>query len=330
LEAPVGRSHRIQFPGIIYHVFTRGNEKMNIYKSDQDRGFFMRLLSIAKQKYKFTLYAYCLMSNHYHLLIKPEGALFSKSMQYINGRYSRMFNWKNQRTGHLFEKRYTNIAVEDGDYLFDVVRYIHLNPVRKRMIESPEDYTWSSHNEYISGLKSGLVDRDLVLDMIGGNKRKAVREFRKFVGNAGNMSAFSDTTRYINGLVAGGREFAEELLKKAIQKNMKVTAWAFRVSHADPEKIITETARVFDVGREELLMKRGKWNIAKKAAVYLVWKNTALKTPEISVLFGGLHSSNMKRIVASAENEIAGNDIFKGKIDFLQDSVCKSRKSVKM
>jgi putative transposase len=322
----VGRSHRIQFPGIIYHIFTRGNEKMNIYKHDQDRKFFMKLVSIAKRKYGFTLYAYVLMSNHYHLLLKPDEALLSRIMQYINGQYGRMFNWKNNRVGHLFEKRYTNIAVEDSDYLFDVVRYIHLNPVRKRIIKSPEEYVWSSHNDYISGPKDGLINRDFMLEMIGKNRRKAVKEFRRFVGNSRNLSAFKQTAEYIDGLVAGSREFAEELLKKAVQKHLKVPAWAFRVNHADPEKIISETARVFDVSREELLLKRGKWNIAKKAAVYLVWKNTALKLQEVSILFRGLHASNMKRIVASAETEIAESEIFKGKIDFLQESISKTRK----
>lgn len=325
----MGRSHRIQFPGIIYHVFTRGNEKMNIYKNDNDRKFFMKLLSIARQKYKFTLYAYVLMSNHYHLLIKPEEGLLSKIMQYINGRYSRMYNWKNQRTGHLFEKRYSNIAVEDSDYLFEVVRYIHLNPVRKRMIKSPEEYAWSSHNDYLAGAKTGLVNRDFVLEMLGGSRSKAVKEFKGFVGNAANLPAYKQAAAYIDGLVTGGKEFAEDLLKKAVQKHLKVPAWAFRVNHADPDKIITDTARVFDVSREELLAKRGKYNIAKKAAVYLIWKNTASKLQEISVLFRGLHASNMKRIIASAENEIFESVSFKEKIDFLQESIRESKTNPK-
>ncbi len=322
----MGRSHRIQFPGVIYHVYIRGNEKMRIYKNDLDRKYFIKLLSIAKQRYKFTLYAYTLMSNHYHLLIKPGEGLLSRIMQYVNGQYARMFNWKNHRCGHLFEKRYSNIAVEDSDYLFDVVRYIHLNPVRKRMVKYPEEYAWSSHNDYINGPKTGLVDRDFVLDMMAGNKGKAVREFREFVGNSGDMSAFKDTARYIDNLVMGGREFAEGLMKKAARKNLKIPAWAFRVNHADPEKIIDETARVFDVGREELLMKRGKWNIAKKAAVYLVWKNTALKQQQISVLFGGVNASNMKRTIKSAEIEIVETELFRNKIEFLQEMINKSRK----
>lgn len=284
----------------------------------------MKLLSIAKQKYKFTLYAYVLMSNHYHLLIKPEGALLSKIMQYINGRYGWWFNWVNQRAGHLFEKRYKNIAVEDSDYLFDAVRYIHLNPVRKRMVKSPEEYAWCSHNDYISRPGSGLVDRDYVLEMIDKNRRKAVREFRSFVGNSRNMSAFKGTAKYIDGLVAGGKEFAEELLKKAVKNNLKVPAWAFRVNRTDPEKIIDKTAEVFEVSRDELLMKRGKWNTAKKAAVYLVYKSTALKPQAISILFKGIHPSNLKRVVASAEREIAENEAFKARIDVIQNSLYKT------
>jgi hypothetical protein len=106
--------------------------------------------------------------------------------------------------GHLFEKRYKNIAVEDSDYLFDVIRYIHLNPVRKRMIKSPEEYIWSSHNDYISGSTSGFIDRDYVLNMIGRNKREAIKEFRGFVGNSRKLSAFKETTGYIADFGAKG------------------------------------------------------------------------------------------------------------------------------
>jgi REP element-mobilizing transposase RayT len=317
----MARGHRIQFPGIIYHVFSRGNEKMNIYKNENDRRYFMKLVSIAKQKYKFRLYAYALMPNHYHILIRPEEGLLSRIMQYINGRYGHYFNWRNHRSGHLFEKRYKNIAVEDSDYLFEAVRYIHLNPVRKRMVESPDGYEWCSHSEYIKNEKPALVDRDYVLEMFGENKKTAVNAFRRFVGNSKDLPAVEAAAGYIDGLVSGSRKFAEEVLEKAVKNNLSVPAWVFRGNRAEPGAIMDKTARVFDVSRHELINKKGKWNFAKKAAIYMMWRNTSLGAVEIAGLFNKLHYTVIGRTIKNVENEIAENEEFKNKIDSIQLSL---------
>jgi len=329
MEAHVARPHRIQFPGIIYHVFSRGNEKMNIFKDDLERKYFVNLLSSLKAKCKFKLYAYVLMSNHYHLLIEPAGVLLSKIMQLLNGKYGMYFNWKHNRVGHLFQGRYGNIAVENNEYLFDAIRYIHLNPVRKRMVKTPDEYKWSSHAGYINNEASKLIDKDHILNCINKNPSKAIKEFRSFVGNADYKSSLEQAAGYIDKLVAGSREFAEDILDKAVKKNLRVPLWAFRGNRADPEDIITRTARVFEVSREELIQKRGKWNKAKKTAIYLMWKNTGLSAAEISGIFNKQHASGIKRIVGSVEKESLENEEFKSKIDFLQDSLRSVRRTDK-
>lgn len=321
----MGRPHRIQFPGIIYHVFTRGNEKMNIYNNDSDRKLFMKLVSIAKQKYKFTLYAYVLMPNHYHLLIKPaETGPLSKIMQYINGRYSHGFNWRRDRVGHLFEKRYKNIAVEDSEYLFDVIRYIHLNPVRKRLVKSPEVFEWSSHNEYLGRNKTGLIYADFTLNMLAAKKHKAIKVFRDFVGNAGRESAFTETVLRIDRLVAGSSEFAGRLYERVINSHLKAPAWSFKTGTAKPDDILNLAASRFDVSREEIITKKGKWNRAKKAAVYLMWKYTGLSAPEIAGIFSKQHPSGINHIIASAEKQISANPEYKEMIESFSESLFKT------
>lgn len=314
----MSRDHRIQVPGIIYHVFTRGNEKMRIYKDAADRKIFLKLIKIALQKYKFELYAYVLMSNHYHLLIKPgPTAPLSRIMQYINGKYAARFNWKYDRVGHLFEKRYSNPAVEESDYLFEVLRYIHLNPVRKKMVKSPEDYEWSSHNEYLGRVKTGLINKDFILDSFGKTAGSRIKEFRDFVGNASSVSAFEEAACRIDRLIAGSGDFAGQIFEKASELRLKIPEWRFRVDAGEPAHIIKTTCEVFDIDKEEMMRKKGKWNRAKKAVIYLLWKKTTLSPQEIAALFGNVHHTNIKRIINSAEVDMGQEGIFRENMRYL-------------
>ncbi len=314
----MSRDHRIQISGIVYHVFTRGNEKMRIYKDVSDRKFFLKLLGIALQKYKFELYAYVLMSNHYHLLIKPgpEAAL-SKIMQYINGRYAARFNWKYDRVGHVFEKRYSNPAVEESDYLLETVRYIHLNPVRKGMVKAPEDFEWSSHNEYIGRQKTGIINSDFILGKFGSTEGEKLREFIDFVGHSTCITAVEDAAIRIDRLITGGREFAGEIFEKAKKLNLKVPKWRFRIDEGRPEQIIQKTCDVFEVEPREMKVKKGRWNRAKKAAIYLMWKKTSLSPQEISAHFNNIHHSNIKRVIASADKEMMTDGVFASRMKYL-------------
>ncbi len=317
----MARAHRIQFPGIVYHVFSRGNEKMDIYRDDPERKRFMKFLSDAKEKYDFKLYAYVLMSNHYHLLIEPCSAPLSKIMQILNSGYARFFNWKNNRVGHLFQGRYKNVAVQDNEYFFDALRYIHLNPVRKRMVETVDDYKWSSHGSYMSQSENGLVDKTDVLKILNKNSKEAAGELRLFIGSEGYKTAIEQAEGYLDRLAAGSREFAEELFEKTVKRNLRVPARAFRVDRAHPDAIISKTADVFNVSVNELINKRGKWNRAKKAAVYLLWKNTSLPPAGIAVLFKNMHPSNIKRTIESAEKDMNETREFERRIKSISNSL---------
>ena len=144
----MARPLRIEYPGAFYHVTSRGNERKDIFKSNTDREMFLSYLASAQEKYEAVVHAYCLMSNHYHLMIEtPQGNL-SQIMKYINSSYTNFFNIKRKRTGHLLQGRYKAILVEADAYATELSRYIHLNPVRAGMVRSPEEYRWSSYSYY--------------------------------------------------------------------------------------------------------------------------------------------------------------------------------------
>ncbi|MDA3902779.1 MAG: transposase, partial [Desulfuromusa sp.] len=144
----MSRQLRIVYPGAYYHVTSRGNERKDVFKSQRDREKFLEYLTSATERYGAVVHAFCLMSNHYHLLLEtPEGNL-SQIMRHINGAYTTYFNMKRKRSGHLFQGRFKAILIEADEYLTELSRYIHLNPVRAGIVEKPEQYKWSSYMCY--------------------------------------------------------------------------------------------------------------------------------------------------------------------------------------
>ena len=141
----MGRPLRIEFPGAHYHVTSRGNEQKDIFKSKADREQFLGYLESAVSRYGAVIHAWCLMTNHHHLLLETPLANLSQIMRHINGAYTNYFNTKRKRVGHLFQGRYKAILIEADAYLLELSRYIHLNPVKAKIVSRLEDYPWSSY-----------------------------------------------------------------------------------------------------------------------------------------------------------------------------------------
>jgi putative transposase len=145
----MARQLRIDYPGAAYHVYSRGNQKQAIFLSDDDRHYFLKVLGDAHERFRVVFQAYCLMPNHYHLIVKALLGGFSKAMHLINTAYTVHLNKKHSRCGHLFQGRFKSILVEADTYAFELSRYIHLNPVRAGIARLPEDFPWSSYREYL-------------------------------------------------------------------------------------------------------------------------------------------------------------------------------------
>ncbi len=145
------RPLRIEYPGAVYHVTSRGDRREPIAKDEFDRDAFMQILGQALERFDAYALAYCLMGNHYHLVICTRQANLSRLMRHINGVYTQAFNRRHQLSGHLFQGRFKAILVDTDSYLLEVCRYVDLNPVRAQMVESPDAYAWSS-NTALAGL----------------------------------------------------------------------------------------------------------------------------------------------------------------------------------
>ena len=160
----MARPLRIQFPGAFYHVTSRGNERKAIFRNDRDRQKFLSYLESAHERYGAKIHVYCLLDNHYHLLLETPRGNLSQILHHLNGAYTTYYNVKRRRSGHLFQGRYRALLVEMESYCQELSRYIHLNPVRAALVEAPEDHLWSSYPAYIGfKRKPSWLETSLIL-----------------------------------------------------------------------------------------------------------------------------------------------------------------------
>ncbi len=182
----MSRPKRIWYPGATYHVMSRGNRRMILFKDRFDYISFLEYVAKTRTIYSFKLHSLCLMSNHFHMIVETEETELYKIMQKILHFYSMDFNRRYRFTGHLFESRYTARIIEDERYFLEVSRYIHLNPVKAMMVRTPLDYEYSSYGFFVdrqeelmdgSSLIAALVDTERVLSCFHNNSREQYRMF---------------------------------------------------------------------------------------------------------------------------------------------------------
>jgi putative transposase len=161
------RHPRVNEPGLLYHIISRGNNRQEIFFDEGDYRKFLSVLQTVKEKYPFNLYAYILMPTHFHFLLEMKTHAVSRVMQSILTLYSKYHNWIHNRKGHLFQGRYRAIICEKENYFLELVRYIHLNAVRANLVKNPDDWKWSGHGEYSGNSKNKLIDKKLLVEVFG-------------------------------------------------------------------------------------------------------------------------------------------------------------------
>lgn len=192
----MARPLRIEFPGALYHVTSRGNERKDIFLNNKDRQAFLDILARCCNLFNWLCHAYCLMDNHYHLVIETVDGTLSKGMRQLNGVYTQKFNWNHNKVGHIFQGRYKAILIERDTHLLEACRYVVLNPVRAKMVAEPKQWQWSSYLA-TSGLEvpPAFLSTDWVLQQFGEKANKARQKYRDFVKDGIGRNSIWDDVR---------------------------------------------------------------------------------------------------------------------------------------
>jgi REP element-mobilizing transposase RayT len=217
----MARPLRIEYAGALYHVTSRGDRQEAIFEDDQDRKAFLNVLGEVISRFRWRCHAYCLMGNHYHLMIEtPEGNL-TKGMRQLNGVFTQWSNRRHKRSGHVFQGRYKAILVDRDSYFLELARYIVLNPVRAAMVKHPKQWKWSSY-----GATSGTatapawLTTEALLAEFGNRRAVARRKYREFVAEGmGKESIWKDLQGQI---YLGDDKFVEQMRSKLEEREADV------------------------------------------------------------------------------------------------------------
>lgn len=178
----MARPLRIEYPGAVYHITSRGNARQDIFLDDGDRAVFLEVFAQAGDRFNWLCHAYCLMGNHFHLLVETVDPTLARGMRHLNGVYTQAFNRRRARSGHLLQGRYKAILVEKDSHLLELARYVVLNPVRAQMVRSCKDWRWSSYRA-TAGQEppAPFLTTEWVLSQFDESQSKAQRAYRRFV-----------------------------------------------------------------------------------------------------------------------------------------------------
>jgi putative transposase len=202
----MSRPLRIEFPGALYHVTGRGNARQRIYRNDEDREQFLSILSHVVGRYGWLCHAYCLMDNHYHLLVETPKPNLSLGMRQLNGLYTQFHNRHHRRVGHLFQGRFKAILVEKESHLLELCRYVVLNPVRAKMVKHPGKWGWSSYRATAGEvIVPDYLTVDWLLGQYGSRLHDAQKRYRTYV--AEGIGTPGPWEKLQGQIYLGGKEF---------------------------------------------------------------------------------------------------------------------------
>jgi len=323
----MARPLRIEFPGAVYHVTCRGNEQRDIYRDDEDRRKFLSILAESAGIYSIKLYAYVLMSNHFHLILETPLGNLSEFMRRFNITYTGYFNRRHDRAGHLYQGRYKSLLIDKATYLTIVSKYIHLNPVRiatmqEKSVEQRLDYLkayrWSSLPGYLeTKKKEGLIDYVTVLAEYGGDNRLGRANYGKSISE--DVAGHLDIKKAVIGQsILGSKTFIEKMLgkeKKFSRRNREQPALAALSRYCEKEKIIKAIEKVTGKSLKEI---REAGALDRQLAMEVLCCFGGLKGREVGEYFQVDYSTvsvSRKRLRARLEKDKA----LKGKYEEIVD-----------
>jgi putative transposase len=295
----MARAWRIEYEGALYHVLSRGNERRGIFLDDDDRRLFLAGLAEAGERFAVDVFAYVLMDNHYHLLLRTRRANLSKAMQWVGLSYTTRFNFKQSRSGHLFQGRFKSMLVQNDAYLLQLSYYIHRNPLRAGMVERLADYCWSSYRAYAYEKRAPeWLNTELILSQLGnaGIRHQVYREnAQKYAKEEGRL--WEDLR---HGFILGSERFVESIKADYLPEapHKEIPQQKSLAKDVDVERALSQAATLLGCDVEEF--RRGgrvspQRSLERDLLLYVIRQMGVLTDHQLGGMFGLGYSAVSRR-----------------------------------
>ncbi|MFO7723946.1 MAG: transposase [Oceanipulchritudo sp.] len=316
----MARPLRIEYPDAWYHVMNRGRRGENIFADRTDYEIFLGVLQDSSVLFNGRFAAFCLMSNHYHILVQTPLGNLSRIMRHINGVYTQHYNRRHAVDGQLFRGRYKSVLVDADNHLLELLRYIHRNPVRADICNSVGDYPWSSHRAYVSKAeKWAWVYQDFLLSMFSKIPGKAEKEYRKFVQHEEpeEIKDFFSKTNLPS--IMGSIDFVDWVKAKYYLAKKHDEVPQAKDLAPTIQDIKRAVGLAYRTNMKELeTTRRGRKSEPRNVAIYLARMHSSLTLEEIGKNFNYIKYSSVSNIVRKVKKQLSADHQFSQKVAFIE------------
>jgi REP element-mobilizing transposase RayT len=310
----MARPLRLEFPGAVWHVTCRGNERKAIFRDEEDRLQFLGTLGRVVTMFRWKLHAYVLMGNHFHLLVETPEPNLSRGMRQVNGIYTQRFNRRHRRGGHLLQGRFKGILVEKESHLLELGRYLVLNPVRAGLVRSAREWPWSNYRATAgSAERPEWLETATTLEHFGRSERGGRTAYRAFVAE-GMASGYEPWKSLRNQVVLGSEAFGRQVgrRKRSTAPSREIPKKQRYLGRPQIDEIITVVGKVF--GEKEETIRRPRSGVAREAVAYLARSEEAWPIAEIGEALG-VRAWSASHLSTFGERRMAEDPGFRKKVE---------------
>jgi len=321
----MARPLRVDYPGAFYHVISRGNNQEKLYIQSRDREKFLQYLGTAAERFSIVIHTYCLMDNHYHLLAETPDANLSLAMQWINVSYATYFNRKRKRSGHLFQGRFKAILIEADAYLKHLSRYIHLNPVKAKMVSRPADYRWSSYAAVIGKqIAPRFLETGRLLSVFGQTEKEARLRYRDFVELVDVDTLENPEKKATGGFMLGEADFIRWVKKTFLtgrNEHNEIPQLKRLKPKVSLDRVVQVAAREFGCSPETIIAKGRKHNKAREIAICIARDISGSSCRELGDYFGGVSGASITMMHKRVNEEHRRNRRLRERFDRIRREI---------
>jgi len=320
------RPLRINFPNAWYHVMNRGAGRQKIFKNNAHRMMFLKLLKECHQMFNVIISAYCLMDNHYHLLLSTPDANLPRVMRHLNGIYTQLFNLAQKKDGALFRGRYKAKLIDDDCYQLIVSRYIHLNPIEAALVARPDDYKWSSYRAYI-GLESppDWLNTTIVLNQMRSTRSLShVKNYQDYVEGTDIDEIRTFQSTKFTKPIFGSAQFKEKVLSTIDASAIAASATDYKRAMTIPtiEDIAAQICAFYRINANSLMhTKRGILNWPRALCIYMCRRIFGYSLRAITEYFACRHTSTISASFRKCEMRLQENSNLRDDLSAIHHSL---------